>query len=108
MSARILCLKELGLPADTLPDDVRLHGMLPTFDERVRKGTKEIMIDDELRRRRAVRIQHAAEGEEQRKREDAIAERKRKAEESEQWERTRDDRISSESGTYLVYVWLRV
>ena len=45
---------------------------------------------------RAVRIQHAAEGEADRKREEAAAERKRKAEESDKWEKTRDERISGE------------
>lgn len=50
--ARTLCLKELGLPADTNGDDRRLQGITPPFEERVRRGTKEIMIDDELRRRR--------------------------------------------------------
>jgi DnaJ family protein C protein 8 len=43
---------------------------------------------------RAIRIQHAAEGEADRKREEAAAERKRKADESEVWEKTRDTRIN--------------
>lgn len=47
-----MCLKDLGLPPDTTSDDPRLQRLAPSFDERVRKGTKEIMIDDELRRRR--------------------------------------------------------
>lgn len=95
MSARILCLRELGLPANIDSNDDRLSGLMPSFDERVRKGTKEMMIDDEVRRRRAIRIQHAAEGEEQRKREDAEKERKRKLEEKEQWENNRQDRIDN-------------
>jgi DnaJ family protein C protein 8 len=45
---------------------------------------------------RAIRIQHAAEGEAERKREEATAERKRKLEESDKWENTRDDRINGE------------
>lgn len=52
MAARILCLKELGLPSSIASDDERLLHLVPSFDERVRKGTKEIMIDDELRKRR--------------------------------------------------------
>jgi DnaJ family protein C protein 8 len=52
MAARILCLKELGLPSNITADDERLNDVVPSFDERVRKGTKEIMIDDELRKRR--------------------------------------------------------
>lgn len=52
MAARIVCLKELGLPSSTSADDEKLKDVVPSFDERVRKGTKEIMIDDELRKRR--------------------------------------------------------
>jgi len=44
-----------------------------------------------------VRIQHAAEGEAERKKEEATAERKRKAEQSQQWEENRDDRVAGES-----------
>lgn len=95
MSARVLCLREVGLPANTDSDDIKLQGLTPSFDERVRKLTKEMMIDDEVRRRKAIRIQHAAEGEEQRKREDAENERKRKVEEKEQWEQNRQNRIDN-------------
>lgn len=95
MSARVLCLRELGLPANTESEDQRLRGLIPSFDERVRKETKEMMIDDEVRRRRAIRIQLATEGEEQRKRENAENERKRKVEEKEQWENNRQDRIDN-------------
>lgn len=108
-----MCLKDLGLPPDTTSDDPRLQRLAPSFDERVRKGTKEIMIDDELRRRRfekaaqwdctdscfirAIRLQHAAEGEEMRKREEAAEERKRKAEEKDDWEKNRDSRINGKN-----------
>jgi DnaJ family protein C protein 8 len=52
MAARVICLKELGLPSNTPADDERLRDVVPSIEERVRKGTKEIMIDDELRKRR--------------------------------------------------------
>ncbi|KAK0560807.1 DnaJ subfamily C member 8 [Tilletia horrida] len=95
MAARIVALKEFGLPATIAPDDDRIKALEPgALEERVRAKTKEIMIDDELQRRRAIRLQHAAEGAEQRKREEAIEERKRKADEKEQWEATRDDRVA--------------
>lgn len=46
---------------------------------------------------RAIRLQHASEGEESRKKEEAAAERKRKVDEKEEWERNRDDRVNSMS-----------
>lgn len=55
--ARMLVLREVGLPRET-PDD---HDKLkppamkdPDLKERVRRKAKEIMIDDELRKRRSV------------------------------------------------------
>ncbi|PWN27977.1 DnaJ-domain-containing protein, partial [Jaminaea rosea] len=94
LSARYLVLKEhLGLPVSTPSEDERLQGLQPTFEERVRKATRDLMIDDELRRRKSLRAQHAAEGEEERKREAAAEERKRKAVEKEKWEDTRDERV---------------
>lgn len=52
MSARIMILQELKLPSDIGNDDARLADLQPTLEERVRKRTKELMVDDELRRRR--------------------------------------------------------
>ena len=66
----------------------------PPFEDRVRKATRELMIDDELRRRKLIKMQHAMEGAEERKREEAIVERKRKVEEKERWEETREERVA--------------
>ena len=52
MEARVLVLRELSLPADTPGDDERIRGLRPPFEEMVRKKTKEVMVDDELRRRK--------------------------------------------------------
>ncbi|PWN49646.1 DnaJ-domain-containing protein [Violaceomyces palustris] len=52
MDARLMCLKELGLPHTTEADDPKLRDLFPTWEERVRKATKELMVDDELRRRK--------------------------------------------------------
>ncbi|KAE8182727.1 hypothetical protein CF328_g8414, partial [Tilletia controversa] len=92
---RIVTLKELGLPTTIASDDERIKALgLGALEERVRQKTKEIMIDDEVQRRRAIRLQHAAEGAEQRKREEAVETHKRKASEKEVWEATRDDRVA--------------
>ncbi|CAO1632633.1 unnamed protein product [Parajaminaea phylloscopi] len=95
ISARMLVLKEqLNLPPTLSSDSPQLQGLCPTFDERVRKATKDLMIDDELRKRKALRMQHAMEGEEERKKEQALEERKRKADEKVKWEETRDERVA--------------
>ncbi|KAE8259129.1 hypothetical protein A4X13_0g1214 [Tilletia indica] len=95
MAARMVTLKELGLPVTIASDDERIKALgTGALEERVRQKTKEIMIDDEVQRRRAIRLQHAAEGAESRKKEEAVEDRKRKATEKEQWEATRDDRVA--------------
>lgn len=89
-----MVLKELGLPFSTTSDDPRTNNLIPSWEDRIRRATKELMVDDELRRRKAIRIQHQAEGEAQRKKEEAIAERKRKSEQDTVWESTRDHRVA--------------
>ncbi|BGP50888.1 DnaJ sub C member 8 [Rhodotorula kratochvilovae] len=95
--ARMLVLREVGLPRDA-PDD---HELLrppkmkdPGLRERVKRKAKEIIIDDELRKRRVQKMTMIAEGAEAKRAEDALAERKRKAEEKERWEETREDRVT--------------
>ncbi|GAA5928400.1 hypothetical protein JCM3775_000599 [Rhodotorula graminis] len=94
--ARMLVLREVGLPRDA-PDD---HELLrppkmrdPDLKERVKRKAKEIIIDDELRKRRLQKMTMIAEGAEAKRQEDALVERKRKAEEKERWEETREDRV---------------
>lgn len=95
LSAKFLVLREeLGLPTSLASDSPQLANLNPTFEERVRKATKALMIDDELRKRKSLRMQHAMEGEEERKREAALEERKRKADEKVKWEDTRDERVA--------------
>lgn len=113
----MLVLRELGIPRETPDDDERLRPPklpAPDLKERVRKKTKDLLIEDELRRRRCVQLcslvsvliafsvsgtdngGHAfhrvqkmtmiAEGAEAKRVEDAVAEKKRKMEEKERWE----------------------
>lgn len=60
-----------------------------------REKTKEVLIDNELRRRKQLKAQLAEEGREMRKAEKEIEERKRKRENEVAWEETRENRISS-------------
>ena len=49
--ARALVLKALGLPL-TIPDnDPKLKGFEPSLKERVQQQTKELLINEEVRRR---------------------------------------------------------
>ncbi|GAA5936097.1 uncharacterized protein JCM15063_002709 [Sporobolomyces koalae] len=97
--ARMLVLREIGLKADVPNDHEKIKssfGKEPgdSLKERVKKKAKEIMIDDELRRRRVQKMTMIAEGAEAKRAEDALAERKRKAEEKERWEDSREDRVT--------------
>ena len=67
----------------------------PEFAADWREKTREVLIDNELRRRKQLKAQLAEEGREQRKAEMEIEERKRKRENDVAWENTRDNRISS-------------
>lgn len=96
LSAKFSVLRdELRLPTHLSSDSeqIRALNLNPSFEERVRKQTRELMIDDEVRKRKLLKMQHAMEGEEQRKKEAELNERKRKAEEKVQWEETRDERV---------------
>ncbi|RPB29393.1 DnaJ-domain-containing protein [Terfezia boudieri ATCC MYA-4762] len=60
-----------------------------------REKTKQVLIDNELRRRKQIKAQLAEEGREQRKQEAELDARKRKRESEQAWEDTRDQRINS-------------
>ncbi|KAI8068031.1 hypothetical protein BC940DRAFT_300167 [Gongronella butleri] len=61
----------------------------------IQKRLKNLLVENELKRRRLMKRELEKEGEEARQKEEAITERKRKQEEQKQWEDTRDQRVSS-------------
>ncbi|OAA32409.1 Heat shock protein DnaJ [Moelleriella libera RCEF 2490] len=65
------------------------------FAKRWREKSKEVLIDNEHRRRRQMKAQLQEEGREQAKQEAELEERKRKRQHEQDWEATRDERISS-------------
>jgi len=73
------------------------HPDLQTLEFRKawREKTKQVLVDDELRRRRQMKVQMQEEGKAQQKEDDDIAERKRKRDHEKEWEATRDQRIGS-------------
>ncbi|KAF8150792.1 DnaJ-domain-containing protein [Crassisporium funariophilum] len=93
--ARILTLKALDLPTSTTDSDSKLYGLDPPFKARLRLQSKQLLIDEEVRRRKAVKMNLANEGLEARKKDEEVSQRKRKAEEDKSWEDTRDQRVDS-------------
>ncbi|KAK7447865.1 DnaJ domain-containing protein [Colletotrichum acutatum] len=65
------------------------------FAKKWRNKAREVLIDNEHRRRRQMKAQMQEEGREQKKEEEEIEQRKRKRQHEQDWEATRDQRISS-------------
>ncbi|KAI5868469.1 DnaJ domain-containing protein [Durotheca rogersii] len=65
------------------------------FSKKWRDKTREVLIENELRRKRQLKAQMQEEGREQRKAEQEIEDRKRKRQHEQDWESTRDQRIDS-------------
>lgn len=105
LSARSLALKELGLPMQMpqveyeqqLQPGGRLHDLFPSWNDRLKLSTKQLMLDDELRKRKALRMKQEAEAEARRERDLAEEEQKRKAEVDNRWEDTREQRVNGAS-----------
>lgn len=87
--ARMLLLRENKWTVDS-PE-------LQTDDFHVkwRAKSREVLIDGEHRRRRQMKAQMQEEGREQRRQDEELEERKRKRQHEQDWEATRDERISS-------------
>ncbi|KXJ92175.1 heat shock protein DNAj [Microdochium bolleyi] len=66
-----------------------------SFAKKWRDKTREVLIDNELRRKRQLKAQMQEEGREQRKVDAELDERKRKRQHDQDWETTRDQRIDS-------------
>ncbi|KAI1423295.1 DnaJ domain-containing protein [Xylaria sp. FL1777] len=66
-----------------------------SFAKKWRDKTREVLIENEVRRKRQVKAQMQEEGREQRKADDELEARKRKRQHEQDWEATRDQRIDS-------------
>lgn len=87
-----------------IPDtDERIQGLTPSLDLRIRNKAKEVLVEEELMKRRyvhlyftaqgrtltrcrKVQVQFANEGAEKKKQEEEVSARKRKIEDKEKWE----------------------
>ncbi|GFP53370.1 hypothetical protein ACSS6W_000893 [Trichoderma asperelloides] len=65
------------------------------FAKKWRDKAREVLIDNEHRRRRQLKAQLQEEGREQRRQDEELDERKRKRQHEQDWEATRDVRINS-------------
>ncbi|KAI0968958.1 DnaJ domain-containing protein [Xylaria arbuscula] len=65
------------------------------FAKKWRDKTREVLIENEMRRKRQAKAQMQEEGREQRKVDDDLEQRKRKRQHEQDWEATRDQRIDS-------------
>jgi DnaJ homolog subfamily C member 8 len=74
-------------------DDERVKG--EEFLKEWREKTKEVLIENELRRRKLLKIQMEEEGRAKRKLEEAAEERQLKKERERAWEDTRDERVAN-------------
>jgi len=50
--ARTMLLKEHSLPLNTTDDDPKLQSLIPPFKQQLRAKSKEVLIDEEVRRRK--------------------------------------------------------
>ena len=82
----MLVLRGLGVAPEAPDSHDKLRFLLPPLRERVKQKTKEILIDEELRKRRTVQMTMIAEGAEAQRVETAANERKRKMEDKAKWE----------------------
>lgn len=105
-SARSTLLRSLSLPTNLADDDPRLRNLAddPKLKEQglttpwkimMKEKIKEVLIEEEVRRRKAIKMNLANEGLEARKKEEEVAAKKRKAEEDKVWEETREQRVDS-------------
>ncbi|KAF7424525.1 hypothetical protein PC9H_009832 [Pleurotus ostreatus] len=93
--ARILVLKANNLPPNTAPNDPRLASLDPPFKTQFRQQSKDLLIEEEVRRRKAIKMNLANEGLEARKKDEEVSAKKRKAEDDKVWEDTREQRVDS-------------
>lgn len=86
LHARTELLKALSLPANTPDSDPRIAHLTPSFSDQIKTRTKEILIHEEVRRRKAFKMNLANEGLEAKRKEEEASEKKRKAEQDANWE----------------------
>ncbi|KAF7327642.1 J domain-containing protein [Mycena kentingensis (nom. inval.)] len=93
--ARLVVLKNNNLPATTAITSVEVRRLNPSFKVQLRAQTKDLLIQEELRRRKAIKMNLANEGHEARQKEVEVETKKRKAEDDKAWEERREERVDN-------------
>jgi DnaJ family protein C protein 8 len=89
--ARMLLIRQHKWSMDDADDELRTE----EGQQEWRDKTREVLVEEELRRRRQRDAQFREEGRQKKKDEDEAEERKKKREWEKAWEETRDDRVES-------------
>ena len=86
--ARVLLLREMKppLPSTTLDSDPVIKSLGKEWKAMVKSKSRDMLIEEEVRRRKAIKMNLANEGLEAKKKEEEVNTRKRKAEEDKNWE----------------------
>lgn len=87
--ARMLLIRENKWTVDS--PELKTDSFAKTW----RDKSREVLIENEMRRKRQVKAQMQEEGREQRRADDELEVRKRKRQHEQDWEATRDQRIDS-------------
>ncbi len=87
--ARMLLMRENKWTVDS--EELRTAD----FERKWADKTKFVLIENEQRRRRQMKAQMQEEGREQRRQDEELEQRRKKRQHEEDWEATRDQRISS-------------
>ncbi|KAJ7067051.1 DnaJ-domain-containing protein [Mycena amicta] len=93
--ARLLVFKTNGLPPSTLVNSVEVRKLEPPFKTQLRMKSRDLLIEEEVRRRKAIKMNLANEGHEARQKEAEVEGKKRKAEDDKVWEERREERVDS-------------
>ncbi|KAG8816306.1 hypothetical protein FRC17_000366 [Serendipita sp. 399] len=88
--ARAELLKSLNLPLSTKDDHFKITSLSPPWSQQLKEKTKALLIEEELRKRRAAKLAMANEGREAQQKDEEVASRKRKAEDEKVWEGKRE------------------
>jgi len=91
--ARSQTLKSHSIPSSVEDSDPSVLALFPSFKEQWSLKVKDLLIDEELRKRRALKMSLVNEGLEAKRKDEEVAAKKRKAEEDARWEATRDQRV---------------
>ncbi|CAF9903468.1 MAG: hypothetical protein GOMPHAMPRED_000284 [Gomphillus americanus] len=91
--ARTLLMRERGWNGDS--EEMKPDSMSEEIRKAWREKTKVVLVENEMRRQKQLKVQMAEEGREQKRMEEEVTERKRKREAETAWENGREERISS-------------